>query len=106
MQSTPLYLSNSIMPIYRTALVFAFMLGLTSVLTAIGYTIFTYITGDLSFSAAIYHGFVVFFKGALITASISFIGFIAIWKKHQIKYNNCKYSRGTNCENIGKFNFV
>ncbi len=106
MQSTPPFLADAVMPIYKAALLFAFMLGIASVLTGFGYSIFTFIQTDISISAAIYSGFFVFLKGAVLTAFISFIGFLAFWKKHQIQYNNCKASPSARCNEIGFFNFA
>jgi len=106
MQSTPLYLSDSIMPLYKTALVFAFMLGASSVLAGLGYSVYTLLQTELTVSLALFSGLIVFFKGAALTALISFTSFMAFWKKHQIKYNNCKASQATNCNDIGFFRFA
>lgn len=106
MRSTPIYLSDSIMPLYKTALVFAFMLGISSVIASFGFSVFTLITTDLGISAALFSGFIIFLKGATLTAVISFISFMAFWKKHQIQYNNCKSSQATNCNEIGLFRFA
>ena len=106
MRATPPYLSDLLMPLFKTALVFAFMLGVASVIAGLGFCVFTFITTDLSITTVLFSGFMVFLKGAALTASISFISFIAFWKKHQIKYNNCKYSQSTNCDKIGLYRFA
>ena len=106
MQSTPSYLSDSIMPLYKTALVFAFMLGVSSVFAGLGYSVYTFFQTDLAISSALFSGLIIFLKGAALTALISFTSFMAFWKKHQIKYQNCKTSQATNCNDIGFFHFA
>lgn len=106
MQSTPFYLSDSIMSLYKTTLIFAFMLGASSVLAGTGYSIYSMLQTDVTVSTALFNGFIVFLKGTALTAIISFTSFMAFWKKHQIKYNNCKATQGTNCNDIGFFHFA
>jgi len=106
MQSTPVLLSDSIMPLYKIALTFALMLGMASVIVGVGYVLFNYFQTDLAFTTAMFDGFVLFLKGAALTAVISFISFFAFWKKHEIQYNNCKASKGTNCNDLGLFRFA
>jgi hypothetical protein len=106
MQSTPFYLSDFIMPFYKATLIFAFMLGASSVLAGISYSIYTMIQTDLTISTSLFHGFIIFLEGTALTAIISFTSFMAFWKKHQIKYNNCKELQATNCNDIGFFRFA
>ena len=106
MRDTPIYLNNIIMPIYKFLLVFAFLFGFSSILAGIGYGLFTYLTAELSFVSSMYMGFVLFLKGAALSAMISFVGFMAFWKKHQITYLNCKKSKTNNCDELGFFSLA
>ncbi len=103
MQKTPIYLNDSMMLIYKFALIFALILSVASIFVGIGYGAITYLQSELSFSSALYEGFVLFLKGAAIAAFISFASFMAFWKKHQIVYRNCKQNQASNCNEIGFF---
>jgi len=106
MQNTPFYLNDTLMPVYKFALIFAFMLGLASIFAGTGYGLYTYAATELSFASSMYSGLLLFLKGAALTSAISFVGFFAFWKKHQIAYYNCQKSQGKNCFEIGIFNFA
>lgn len=106
MHKTPIYLSDSLMAVYKFALLFAFMLSIASIFTGVGFGIFTYFQSELSFASAMYEGFVLFLKGVGIAALVSFISFLAFWKKHQIAYKNCMQSNKSNCNEIGFFQFA
>lgn len=106
MQKTPIYLSASLMAFYRFALLFAFMLSIASIFTGIGFGLFTYFDSEISFASAMYEGFLLFLKGSGIAAVISFVSFLAFWKKHQIDYKNCMQSDENNCNKIGFFQFA
>jgi len=106
MKTTPIYLDDKFMPVYKFILVFAFMLGSASILAGIGYGVFTYAQTELSFSSSMYAGLILFLKGAGISAMISFIGFLAFWNKHQIAYENCKNSNSKSCSEMGYFSFA
>ncbi len=106
MKSTPFYLNDMFMPLYKFLLIFAFMLGFASIFTGIGYGLFTYIETDLSFASSLYSGFLLFLKGAGISAVISLVGFLAFWKKHQIAHENCKKGHITECQKTGLFRFA
>jgi len=106
MQHTPLYLSDTIMPLYKFALIFAFMLGFSSVIAGLGYGLYTYGVTELSLASSMYAGLILFLKGAALTALISFFSFIAFWKKHQIKLKKCQESQHKNCYELGFFNFA
>ena len=106
MQNTPPYLSDILMPVYKIALIFAFMLGFASIFTGIGYALYTYAATELSFVSSMYSGLVLFLKGAALSATISFIGFFAFWKKHQIAFKNCQNSQDKNCFKPGFLNFA
>ena len=106
MQNTPLYLSDRLMPVYKFALIFSFMLGFASIFAGVGYALYTYSATELSFASSMYCGLILFLKGAGITASISFVSFLAFWKKHQIAFNNCQKSQDKNCFKPGFLNFA
>jgi len=106
MEKTPPSISDMIMPIFKFALIFSFMLGFSSIFAGIGYGIFTYITSELSFLSSMYTGLILFLKGAGLTAIISFIAFMAFWKKHQIDYEKCQNSGSKDCHQLGFFNFA
>jgi len=106
MNDTPIYLADMFMPIYKFALVFAFLFGFTSVLAGVGFGLFNYFTTELSLSSSMYMGLILFLKGAGISAAISFISFMAFWKKHQIAYRNCKETRTENCYEKGFFSLA
>lgn len=103
MQKTPIYLSDRVMPIYKFALIFAFLLSLTSIFVGIGFSLFVYLDSGLSFAAALLEGSLLFLKGAAIAALISFVSFFAFWKKYQIRYHNCLENRESDCKDIGFF---
>ena len=103
MNNTPTYLSDVFMPVYRFALVFAFLFAFASVLVGIGYGLFNYSTTELTFASSMYAGFIIFLKGASLSAVISFISFMAFWKKYQAAYDECKESKSNNCKEIGLF---
>ncbi len=107
MKLLPFYLNDSIMPIYRTLLVLAFLLGFSSLLVGLGFAIFTYASTELSFSTSAYHGLILFLKGAGLSALFGFIGFYAFWKRHHILYENCRKSHTAEyCGELGFFNFA
>jgi len=106
MNKTPPSASDIIMPIFRFALIFSFMLGFASIFAGIGYGIFTYATTELSFLSSMYAGLILFLKGAGLTAVISFISFMAFWKKHQIAYEKCQKSGVKDCNRLGFINFA
>lgn len=106
MQTVPPYLSDTIMPLYKFALIFAFMLGFASIFTGIGYALYTYASTELSFLSSMYLGFILFLKGAGLTAVISFFGLMAFWKKYKISLQNCKESQSKNCFDLGFFNYA
>ena len=97
MKNTPIYLSDAFMSIYRMALMFSFMLGFASIFAGIAYALFM---------SSAYIGFLLFLKGAAISAAISFIGFMGLWKKHQLAFENCKENKTSNCMELGYFNFA
>ena len=97
MKNTPLYLNDAFMSIYKFALMFSFMLGLSSIFAGIAYALF---------ASSFYLGFLLFLKGAGLTAFISFIGFMGLWKKHQLDFENCKESKTKNCISLGFFNLA
>ena len=106
MNKTPPSVSNLIMPIFRFALIFSFMLGFASIFAGVGYGIFTYITTELSFVSSMYAGLILFLKGAGLTAVISFIAFFAFWKKHQVAYEKCQKTAAKDCNRLGFINFA
>ncbi len=106
MQSTPTLLSDNLMPIYKTAMFFSFILGIASILVGFGYMVFANLFADVALSSAAFSGFILFLKGAGLAASISFVSFFAFWKRHEIKFNNCRESKSTNCTDIGLFHFA
>jgi hypothetical protein len=103
MQKTPIYLSNRVMPIYKFALIFAFLLSLASIFVGMGFGLFVYLDSGLSFTGALSEGFSLLFKGAAIAALVSFASFLAFWKKYQIRYHNCLENDGSDCKEIGFF---
>lgn len=106
MQKTPIYLNDSMMPVYKFALIFALILSVSSIFVGTGYGIFTYVYSELSFSSALIEGLVLFLKGAAIAALIGFVGFMAFWKKYQITYLNCRQNNESKCDKIGFFRLV
>ena len=106
MNKTPPSISDIIMPIFKFAFIFSFMLGFASIFAGIGYGIFTYATTELSFLSSMYAGLILFLKGAGLTAVISFIAFMAFWKKHQIDFEKCKKRGSKDCTQLGFFNFA
>jgi len=103
MQNKPFYFSDTFMSVYRFLLIFAFMLGFASIFAGIGYGLYTFVATDFSFATSMYLGLVLFLKGAAITAILSFIGFFAFWKRHQVAYENCQKSGAQNCHELGFF---
>lgn len=103
MQKTPIYLSDRVMPIYKFALIFAFLLSLASIFVGMGFGLFVYLYSELSFASALAEGVLLFLKGAAIAALISFVSFLAFWKKYQIRYHNCLENDGSDCKEIGFF---
>lgn len=103
MQKTPIYLSDRVMPIYKFALIFAFLLSLASIFVGMGFGLFVYLDSGLSFADALSEGVLLFLKGAAIAAFISFVSFLAFWKKYQIRYHNCLENRESDCKDIGFF---
>jgi len=97
MQSTPFYLSDSFMPFYKTVLILAFMLSISSVFVAVAYALFT---------SSLIAGAILLVKGLALGASLSLFGFLAFWKKHHIQFENCKSTQGYNCNELGYFNFA
>ncbi len=107
MKKLPFYLNDSLVPFYRVVLVLAFLLSFSSMLVGAGFTIVTYISSELSFSASLYQGFILFLKGAALSALLGFTGFLAFWKRHQIMYENCQDShKQSDCNKIGFFTFA
>lgn len=103
MQKTPIYLSDRVMPIYKFALTFAFLLSLASIFAGIGFGLFVYTGSGLSFASALAEGVLLFLKGAAIAALISFVSFLAFWKKYQIRYYNCLENHESDCKEINFF---
>ena len=97
MKNTPLYLNDSFMSVYKFALMFSFILGFASIFVSIAYAIF---------ASSLYLGFILFIKGAGLTAVISFIGFMGLWKKHQLNLENCKENKTENSTELGFFNLA
>jgi predicted membrane protein len=106
MRKTPFYLNDLFMPLYKAALILAFMLGFASIFTGIGYGIYTYMQSDLGFLASMFEGFVLFLKGAGVTAAISFIAFFALWKRYQIRHANAEETSNHPFEELGLFRFA
>lgn len=102
----PFYLDDALMPLYKSGLVVAFLLGFSSIFVSMGFSIFTYASCDISFSQACYEGFILFVKGISITAVIGFISFLAFWKRHQINFENCQQQGSHNCYELGLFRFA
>jgi len=97
MRKIPLLLSDQVMPVYKFALIFSFMLGFASVFTGIIYALFMS-------SASL--GFILFIKGAALTAIISSFGFAGLWKRHQLNYEHCRENNTTDCMDLGFFNLA
>lgn len=106
MNNTPIFLNDIFMPIYKFILVFAFLLCFASILAGIGYGLLNYTITELSFASSMYVGLILFLKGATLSAVISFISFLAFWKKHQITYQNCKQRRSENCNELGFYSLA
>ncbi|MDF1881251.1 hypothetical protein JHD50_08040 [Sulfurimonas sp. MAG313] len=106
MHSTPTYLHDKMMPIYRYALIFSFMLGFASLLAGIGFSIFTYAVSDLSFFSSVYIGFILFLKGVAIASTVSFLSFFAFWNKYQLRLESCQSQENHNCFKLRIFDFA
>ncbi|MBE0499176.1 MAG: hypothetical protein IBX43_08060 [Campylobacterales bacterium] len=103
MQKTPIYLSDKVIPIYKFALIFAFLLSLASFFVGMGFGLFVYLDSGLSFADALIEASLLFLKGAAIAAFIGFVSFLAFWKKYQIRYHNCLKNRVSDCKEISFF---
>jgi hypothetical protein len=97
MKSTPFYLSTTMMPFYKASIILAAMLGVSSFFVSIVYALFT---GSLTV------GLILLLKGLALSATLSTIGFLAFWKKHQIEFENCKANNGINCYDAGLYHFA
>jgi len=97
MNNTPLYLNNSFISMYKFALMFSFLLGFSSIFIGIAYALYT---------SSTLLGFLLFLKGAGIAALISSIGFIGLWKKHQLEFEKCKENKSTHCIELGFFSLA
>jgi len=106
MNKTPSTISDKIMPLFRFALIFSFMLGFASIFAGIGYGVYSYAATDLSLASSMYSGLILFLQGAALASAISFLSFLAFWKKHQIKYEECKKTKSKECQQLGFFKFA
>jgi len=97
MRSTPIYLNDRFMSIDRFAIMFSFMLGFASIFVSIIYALFT---------SSAYLGLMLFFKGAGISALFSTVGFLGLWKRHQLEFENCQKTQGKNCFDLGFFSLA
>ena len=97
MKTLPFYLSESFMPLYKAALIIAFMLAISSILVSIAYTMYL---------GSFYAGLILLAKGLGLSAALSFIGFMGFWKKYQIEFNYCKNSNSAYCNQMGFFNLA
>ncbi|HIC43086.1 MAG TPA: hypothetical protein EYO73_01965 [Sulfurimonas sp.] len=88
MKRTPLYLNDSFMIVHKLALIFSFMLGQVSILISLAYAIFI---GSAQLA------FILFLKAAGLATITSCIGFMDLWKKHQLDFNNCKEYKTNAC---------
>jgi hypothetical protein len=106
MKSMPFYLSDAIMPLYKVALVIAFLIGASSIFVPMGYTLCGFVFNDLALIQAAYSGFMIFLKGIALTAVIGCSTSFAFWKRHQINYENCKQSNRNDCMDLSFFHFA